>query len=358
LKSKTYIIAEAGVNHNGSLDRALELVDVAADAGADAVKFQTFKAGLLTTRRAAKADYQITNTGEDGGQSAMLAALELSKSDHDAIVARCKDRGIAFMSTAFDLASLELLAGYDMPAIKIPSGDITCGPMLLAAGRLGKPVIVSTGMATLGEIEAALGVLAFSMTQQRDPEGLWETERVFCSAEGQAALRDHVTVLHCVTEYPAPDEAVNLRAMDTIATAFGLPVGYSDHTLGYHVAIAAVARGATIIEKHFTLDRSLPGPDHAASLEPDELAAMVRAIRGVEAALGAPGKYPTSVETGNRLVARRSLVASRPIAKGAVLTSDDLTAKRPADGHSPMQFWDWVGKTAALDFQPDDLIGS
>lgn len=356
MAERTFVIAEAGVNHNGDVSRALQLVDVAASAGADAVKFQTFKADLLATARASKADYQVANTGDGGSQLAMLRALELPHEAHVALLERCKSRGIRFMSTAFDADSLRFLAGLDMPAIKIPSGDITCAPMLLAAARLKRPLIVSSGMSTLSDIEAALGVLAFGLTREGDPAGISDFEAAYGSAEGQAALRRHVTLLHCVTEYPAPPEAVNLLAMDTMSQAFGLPVGYSDHTLGIEVSLAAVARGATLIEKHFTLDRNLPGPDHAASLEPDELARLVSGIRTIERALGSPRKGPAAAEMANKAVARRSLVAARPIAAGQPIRAQDLTTKRPGSGISPMQFWDIVGRRAGRDYAIDDLI--
>lgn len=356
MSDAVFVIAEAGVNHNGSLANALALVDAAADARADAVKFQSFKADLLVTRRAAKAAYQVTNTGESGGQLAMLQALELSQDDHQAIVTHCRERGIHFMSTAFDMPSLHYLAGLQMPAIKIPSGDITYGMMLLEAARVGVPLIVSTGMATLAEIDAALDVIAFALTREGLPGGPADLSDARHSPEGQAALLQAVTLLHCTTDYPAPPVAVNLKAMDSMAQAFGLKVGYSDHTLGTAVSVAAVARGATVIEKHFTLDRSLPGPDHAASLEPAELKAMVSDIRIVEAALGSGIKGPTKTEAPNRQIARRSLVAARPIAKGAVITPDDLTAKRPADGCSPMRAWDLIGSVANESYLTDDPV--
>lgn len=350
------MIAEAGVNHNGSIDLARRLVDIAADAGADAVKFQTFRADKLVTRRAGKAAYQIANTGTEGAQMEMLRRLELSDREHQSLVDHCRDRGIRFMSTAFDMDSLAYLAALDMPAVKIPSGDITYGPMLLAAARLGKPLIVSTGMATLGDIEAALDVIAFGLTRDGAPSGRADLENARLDAKTHAVLARSVTLLHCVTQYPAPPDAVNLRAMDTMAAAFGLPVGYSDHTLGTAVSIAAVARGATVIEKHFTLDRGLDGPDHKASLEPDELASLVAAIRVVEQALGAPFKGPGEDEAANREVARRSVVAARPIPAGQTLAEEDLTAKRPADAASPMETWDLIGKTAAKSYEIDDPV--
>ena len=352
----TLVIAEAGVNHNGSLARALQLVDVAADARADVVKFQTFKAAKLATAAAARADYQVQNMQEAGNQLGMLARLELSVDDHHALLQRCRERGIRFMSTGFDAEALAFLSTLGMPAIKLPSGDITCGPLLLQAARLRQPLIVSTGMSTVGEIEDALGVLAFGLSTDREPTGQADFVAAYCSAAGRQALREHVTLLHCVTQYPAPPEAINLRAMDTMAAAFGLPVGYSDHTLGIEVSLAAVARGATVIEKHFTLDRSLPGPDHAASLEPAELRQMVSGIRNIEKALGSTIKGPAAQEMANRPVARRSLVAARPLRQGQTIGVADLGFKRPGTGISPMDFWAVVGRPALRDFDADELI--
>ena len=354
--SRVFIIAEAGVNHDGSIDDARRMIDVAADAGADAVKFQTFRADQLVTARAAKAAYQVANTGEDGGQMEMLRRLELSHGDHAMLADHCRARGVRFMSTAFDMESLTLLAGMDMPALKMPSGDITWGPMLLAAARLNKPLLVSTGMSTLEDIRQALSVIAFGLTREGEPGGQDDLAAAFASEAGQTTLRARVTLLHCTTMYPAPLQAVNLKAMDLMARTFGLPVGYSDHTLGITVAIAAVARGATVIEKHFTLDRARPGPDHVASLEPDELVAMVRAIREVEIALGKAEKAPTPEEAGNLPIARRSLVAARSIAAGEVLTADMMTAKRPADGRSPMDVWALVGTKAGRAYEADEAI--
>ena len=356
MSDRVFIIAEAGVNHDGSLDDALRMVDVAADAGADAVKFQTFQAEQLVTRRAAKAAYQARNTGEDGGQFGMLRALELDRDAHHRLAAHAAERGIRFMSTAFDLDSLAFLATLDMPAVKIPSGDLTWGAMLLEASRLGPPLIVSTGMANLEEIRAALSVIAFGLTQEGLPRGEADLQAAFADPAAQARLRERVTLLHCTTEYPAPLAAVNLRAMDLMAETFGLRVGYSDHTLGTTVAVATVARGAAVIEKHFTLDSARPGPDHAASLEPDELKAMVAAIREVEIALGRAVKAPGPEEAANRSIARRSLVAARPIASGEVLTPDALTAKRPADGLSPMAVWGLLGRPTRRAYAIDEGI--
>lgn len=356
MADRTLVIAEAGVNHNGSLELALRLVDVAARAGADVVKFQTFKAEQLATANAAKADYQVANTGEGGSQLEMLRRLELAPSDHEALLARCRERGIRFMSTAFDADSLAFLSTLGMPAIKIPSGDITCGPLLLQAARLRQPTIVSTGMSTLAEIEAALGVIAWGMTRDADPAGKADFDTAYASDEGQAVLKQRVTLLHCVTQYPAPPQAVHLRAMHTMSAAFGLPVGYSDHTSGIEVSLAAVALGATVIEKHFTLDRTLPGPDHAASLEPDELARLIAGIRTIEIALGSPRKGPAPEEMANRAVARRSVVAAVPIKAGQAIAVASLTCKRPGTGVSPMEIWSLAGRTARRDFDVDDPI--
>lgn len=354
--SECMVIAEAGVNHNGSLQLALELIDVAAQAGADVVKFQTFDAARLVTAAASKADYQVANTRDAGSQLQMLRQLELSHDDHRALVARARERDIRFMSTAFDDESLAFLATLDMPALKVPSGDLTCAPLLLQAARLRKPLIVSTGMASLAEVEQALGVLAFGLASDSEPRSSADFEEAYRSREGRNALEQHVTLLHCVTEYPAPLETVNLRAMDTLAAAFGLPVGYSDHTLGIEVAIAAAARGAVVIEKHFTLDRTLPGPDHAASLEPAELRQLVAAVRKVQCALGSPIKQPAPAEIPNRAVARRSIVAARPIRAGERFAAGMLSAKRPGTGLSPMAWWNLIGKTATRDYQTDEVI--
>lgn len=352
----TYIIAEAGVNHNGSLDMAKKLVEVAAEAGADAVKFQTFKADKLVSRSAPKADYQTKTTDAEESQHEMIRKLELDEYDHEILVEHCRVCGIEFLSTPFDLESVKLLTGrFDLPCIKIPSGEITNAPLLLKVAHTGKPVILSTGMSILGEIEDALGVLAFGYLSSIGPSRAAFRSAYF-SSEGQAALQKKVTLLHCTTEYPAPLEDVNLKVMDTLRSAFDLPVGYSDHTEGIAVPIAAVARGAVVIEKHFTLDRNLPGPDHKASLEPAELKQMVFAIRVTELALGFGRKYPTPSELKNMDVARKSLVAARTIRAGELLTADNLTVKRPGNGLSPMKYWENIGKTAQHAIEEDELI--
>ncbi len=327
------IIAEAGVNHNGDLALARQLIDVAAEAGADLVKFQTFSADRLVTTHAKKADYQIQTTDAGESQHAMIRRLELTRDMHEALIAHCKVRGIRFFSTGFDLDSIDLLVELGLDCLKIPSGEITNLPYLRHVGRYGKQVIISTGMATLGEIEAALDVL-----------------------EQAGTPRDRITVLHCNTEYPTPMADVNLRAMLTIRDAFGVAVGYSDHTQGIEVAIAAVALGATVIEKHFTLDRNLPGPDHKASLEPDELKAMVAAIRNIEQAMGDGIKRPSASEAKNKPIARKSLVAACAIRAGECFNETNLAVKRPGTGLSPMRWDEVLGRKAPRDFAPDELI--
>jgi len=327
------IIAEAGVNHNGDVELAKRLIDVAADAGADLVKFQTFSAERLATQGAPKADYQKQTTDQAESQFAMLKQLELSTEMHGVLIAHCQQRKIGFFSTGFDIQSLDYLASLGAERFKIPSGEITNLPYLRHVGGFGKPVILSTGMANLGEIEAALEVL-----------------------EAAGTPRTQITVLHCNTEYPTPMQDVNLRAMCSIRDAFGVAVGYSDHTAGIEVPIAAVALGATVIEKHLTLDRNLLGPDHKASLEPDEFAAMVRAIRNIEQAMGHGIKRPSPSEAKNKPIARKSLVAARPIHAGESFTPDNVTSKRPGTGISPMRWDEVMGRVAVRDFMADELI--
>jgi len=354
---KTFIIAEAGVNHNGSLDRALALVDIAAEAGADAVKFQTFKPEAVISRFAQKAAYQVRNTGESESQLEMVKVLALDLEAHKQIHQRCAMRGIQYLSTPFDLSSVdELVSDLKLPRLKIGSGEITNAPLLLRVAHSGLPVFLSTGMCLLGDIEDGLGVLAFGYLRCADTPSIAGFREAYLSREGQQQLREKVTLLHCTTEYPSPFEDVNLLAMDTMASAFGLPVGLSDHTVGYSVAIAAVARGASVIEKHFTQDRGLPGPDHRASLEPGELASMVKAIREVEQALGTPGKRVASSEAKNLPIARKSLVALRPIAMGESFTVENLGAKRPGIGISPTRYWEFLDKAANRDYGIDEAI--
>ncbi len=350
-----YIIAEAGVNHNGSVRRACELVDAAAGAGADAVKFQTFRAEDVVTPHGGKARYQEAGTGKGEGQLEMLKRLELDEKAHRTLMSRCEKRGMEFLSTAFDLKSMELLLRLGLERLKLPSGEITNAPLLLKAASTGKPVMLSTGMSTLAEVADALGVLAFGYLGKDGPS-VKAFRKAYASMAGRAALKGRVTLLHCTTEYPAPFPDVNLRAMDTLRSAFALPVGLSDHTEGIAVPIAAVARGATVIEKHFTLDRGLPGPDHSASLEPDGLRDMVSAIRNVEQALGSPVKKPAPGEFENMAAVRKSLVAARDIKKGALFTKDNVSAKRPGDGVSPFLYWETLGKSARRDYMKDEAI--
>jgi N-acetylneuraminate synthase len=355
--ARVFVIAEAGVNHNGSLDRALALVDVAAESGADAVKFQTFHSEAVVSSRAPLAAYQKRNMGTGKTQLEMVKALELSEDAHRALARRCEQKGIEFMSTAFDDESLRFLIDeIGVKRVKIPSGDIDHAPLLLKAAASGLPLIISTGMCGLADVENALGVVAYARLKSRGKPGQKEFKQALRSPRGRALTRKGVTLLHCVTEYPAPISAVNLRAMDALSEAFGTDVGYSDHTEGYSVAVAAAARGASVIEKHFTMDRSLPGPDHRSSLEPEELKAMVRAIREVERALGNGRKVPAAEELQNKAVARRSLVAKRAIGRYEVFSEENLESKRPGDGISPLRYWEFLGKRAGRDYAPDELI--
>lgn len=333
MSKKTLIIAEAGVNHNGDLQLAKQLIDAAAKAGADLVKFQTYSAESLVTASAPKAEYQNRTTDQELSQYAMLQKLELTPQMHELLIEHSAERGIGFLSSGFDIPSLDYLARLGVEQFKIPSGEITNLLYLRYIGGFNKPLILSTGMANLGEIEAALDVLEIAGTP-----------------------RSKITVLHCNTEYPTPIQDVNLLAMTRIRDTFGVTVGYSDHTGGIEVSIAAVALGATVIEKHLTLDQNLPGPDHKASLEPDEFAAMVSAIRNIELAMGDGIKRPSPSETKNKLIVRKSLVASKPIKAGERLTPENLTAKRPGSGISPMRWDEVIWSTARRDYAVDELI--
>ena len=355
--TRVFVIAEAGVNHGGDPGRAVAMVDAAAAAGADAVKFQTFRADALVTANAPKAEYQMATTAPGESQHEMIRALELGPAEHQRLFARCREAGIAFLSTPFDPESLRYLTGnFEMPFLKIPSGELTNPVLLLEAARTSLPILASTGMATLAEVEEALGVLAFGLLGTGGRPSRAAFRAAFAEPGARAALARRVTLLHCTTEYPAPVADVNLRAMDTLHDAFGVPVGYSDHTAGTAIAVAAAARGASVIEKHFTLDRALPGPDHAASLEPPELAAMVAAIREVESALGSAEKAPAPSERKNIAVARKSLVAARAIAAGEALDARNLAVKRPGSGVSAMEYFDRLGTTAARAYAADELV--
>jgi len=333
LSESTLIIAEAGVNHNGDLNLAKQLIEVAAEAGADLVKFQSFRAADIATEEAAMADYQKQEMGEHSSQVEMLRKLELSPEAHEVLIDYCGQQGIGFLSTAFDTSSVELLRSIGQKLYKIPSGEITNLPYLRHIGRLKCDLILSSGMATMPELEEAIVVL-----------------------EKAGTPRKRITVLHCTSEYPTHMRDVNLRAMQTIQTTLGVRVGYSDHTPGIEIAIAAVALGASVIEKHFTLDRSMPGPDHKASLEPHELREMVKSIRNLEVAMGDGVKLPTAAEMDNRAAARKSLVAARKIKKGELFTEENLTAKRPGTGISPMRWDEIIGTVSPRDYGDNELI--
>ena len=333
MPNRTLIIAEAGVNHNGDIDLAKQLIDVAADADADYVKFQTFSADRLVTKSAAKAEYQRQSSDSSESQFEMLKRLELSVEMHLELIEHCEHRSIKFLSTGFDIQSVDLLVGLGLNLIKIPSGEITNLPFLRYIGSLGLPVILSSGMSTMKEIADALLIL-----------------------EQTGLPRAQITVLHCTTEYPTPMDEVNLRAMNSIRNTLGVAVGYSDHTLGIEVSVAAVALGASVIEKHFTIDRSLPGPDHKASLDPVELGAMVKAIRNVEVALGSDVKEPTISEIKNIRIVRKSILAGRKIEIGEILSASNLVVKRPGDGVSPMHWDHLIGQIASREYLPDEKI--
>ena len=333
MPNRTLIIAEAGVNHNGDIKIAKQLIDVAADCGADYVKFQTFSADRIVTKSADKAEYQKQSSDSSESQFEMLKRLELSVEMHLKLIEHCKHKSIKFLSTGFDIQSVDLLVGLGLNLVKIPSGEITNLPLLRHIGSLDLPVILSSGMSTMKEIGDALLIL-----------------------EQTGLPRAQITVLHCTTEYPTPMDEVNLRAMNSIRNTLGVAVGYSDHTLGIEVSVAAVALGASVIEKHFTIDRSLPGPDHKASSEPVELVAMVKAIRNIEVALGSDVKEPTMSEIKNAHIARKSILASQKIEKGEILSTVNLVVKRPGNGMSPM-LWDrLIGQVATRTYLPDEMI--
>ncbi|MDR2951399.1 MAG: N-acetylneuraminate synthase [Prevotella sp.] len=333
--NRTIIIAEAGVNHNGSIDLAKELIDAAVEADVDYIKFQTFKAKKLASKTAQKAEYQDRNTSSANNESQqeMLSKLELSVDDHNELIAYCQKKNIRFFSTAFDLESVDFLASLNLGLWKIPSGEITNYPYIRRIAQTKEPIILSTGMSDMDDIKAAIQVLVENGVNKQE-----------------------ITVLHCNTEYPTPMKDVNLKAMNHIAKELGVRIGYSDHTLGIEVPIAAVALGATIIEKHFTLDREMKGPDHKASLEPNELKAMVKAIRNIEEALGIEDKKVSESEQKNIAIARKSIVAALPIKKGEILTEENITVKRPGTGISPMKWETVVGQKAIRDFEEDELI--
>lgn len=331
--NKVFIIAEAGVNHNGSIELAKKLIDVAVESGVDAVKFQTFKAKNLVSKNAQKAEYQKQTTDKNESQFEMIKKLELDVNTHKELISYCNSKNIMFLSTPFDHDSIELLNDLGLEIFKIPSGEITNLPYLRHIGKLDKKVILSTGMADIGEIEDALDVLIQAGTK-----------------------KENITVLHANTQYPTPMEDVNLKAMLTIGKTFDVAFGYSDHTLGIEVPTAAVALGASCIEKHFTLDKNMEGPDHKASLEPDELKAMLKAIRNIELALGSSVKKPSPSESKNKEIVRKSIVAKCDIKKGEILSKNNLAIKRPGDGISPMRWDEVIGTIASRDYVEDELI--
>lgn len=349
-----YVIAEAGVNHNGDLPLALEMIDAAADAGADAVKFQTFVPENLCTANAAKATYQAHNQPDGDNQLQMLEKLALSFDAHHALLAHCEQRNIEFLSSPFDIESADfLIEELKLPRLKLGSGELTNGPLLWRLARSGRPLILSTGMARLREIHQALGLICHALNcETAQPQRVEHFEDAFTPEQ----LIDHVSLLHCTTDYPCPKQDVNLKAMDTLARTFGLACGYSDHTEGTTISLAAAARGAQIIEKHFTLGRAMPGPDHRASIEPEELSAMVQGIRDIEQALGSSEKKPTATELEHAEVARKSLCAASVIAKDAIFSADNLTSKRPGNGITPMQYWKLLGTPSHQAYQPDQPI--
>lgn len=351
-----YIIAEAGVNHNGQRDLAFALVETAAKAGADAVKFQTFNAEKLASKNAPKAAYQKKTTSAEESQLEMLRKLELPKAWHVDLQKHAHANGIEFLSTAFDLESLHFLDQLNIPLFKVPSGELTNGPLLWQFARLRKPLILSTGMATLSEVEQALAIVVHALCHDREPSSMDEVWQLWSDRESKSMLQGHVSLLHCTSLYPTPNAAVNLRAMKTLSDAFGLKVGYSDHTNGNLIPVAAVACGAQIIEKHFTTDKTLPGPDHQASLEPDELRRMVDEIRAVTEVLGNGHKAPQPEEWDTRIAARQHLVAARHISKNTVLVREDLSTARTGGGKSPCDLWRLIGTVAKQTYEAGDVI--
>lgn len=351
-----FIIAEAGVNHNGSFSMAKKLVDVAKEAGADAVKFQTFRAENLVTKEAQQANYQVVNLGKATSQYEMLKKLELSFEEFKSLKYYCDEIGIEFLSTPFDYDSVDFLVDeLQMKTVKIPSGELTNAPFIHYIATKQKKIILSTGMATIDEIHESLAFIAYGLTGANEVV-LKDVQVFYETTEAKDLLQRHVTVLHCTTEYPAPFETVNLKAMNQLKDELHVPIGYSDHSEGITVAIAATSLGAVIIEKHFTLDKTLPGPDHLASLNPDELIAMVKGIRQVEYALGDGVKQPSAIELKNRNAARKSIVAKKAIPQGTLITAEHLTLKRPGDGLSPSTYWSLIGTVANKAYKKDDLF--
>lgn len=357
MNSQTYIIAEAGVNHNGSFEMAKKLVDVAKQSGADAVKFQTFKAENLVTNEAKQASYQVNNLGEATSQFEMLQKLELSYEEFTQLKNYCDAIEIEFLSTPFDFESVDFLIDeLRMKKVKIPSGELTNSPFIHYVARKRKPMIVSTGMATMDDIHEALSFIAYGLAFPTELVDVESVKKFYQTAKAKEILEAYVTVLHCTTEYPAPYESINLRVIGEMKKELQLPIGFSDHSEGISIPIAATALGAVLIEKHFTLNRELEGPDHRASLEPDELKAMVAGICAVEKSLGTGEKNPTVIELENRIAARKSLVARKVIQAGETITEAHLTVKRPGNGMSPNMYWSIVGQKAKKSYVQDALI--
>ncbi|NEW08844.1 N-acetylneuraminate synthase [Paenibacillus sp. SYP-B3998] len=357
MKNHTYIIAEAGVNHNGSLDLAFALVNAAVQAGADAVKFQTFKTENLVTKKAKQAEYQVKNIGEETSQYAMLKKLELAYDEFIQIKAYCDEKKIEFLSTPFDRESVNFLVDeLVIRTVKIPSGELTNAPFVHYIATKRKPMILSTGMATMEDIHEAMSFIAYGLAHPTENVEIGAVRKFYHTSEAKEWLKDYVTILHCTTEYPTPYTDVNLMAMDQLKRELRVNVGLSDHSEGIYVPVAAVARGAQLIEKHFTISRTLPGPDHRASLEPNELTEMVKAIRIIEQSLGDGDKKPTFNEQRNQIAARKSLVAAKPIEIGTIFTEENLTVKRPGSGRAPSQYWSFIGTTASQSYEEDELI--
>lgn len=357
MKDHTYIIAEAGVNHNGSLGLAFTLVDIAVNAGADAVKFQTFKAENLVTKKAKQAAYQVENIGKVSSQFSMLKKLELSFEEFVQLKAYCDEKKIEFLSTPFDRESVDFLIDQiGIKTVKIPSGELTNTPFIHYIATKRKPIILSTGMASMEDIHEALSFITYGLAYPNEKVVIDAVRKFYQTPEAKKWLMDYVTVLHCTTEYPTPFTDINLRAMDYLKKELQVNIGLSDHSEGIYVPVAAIARGAEIIEKHFTISRFLPGPDHRASLEPNELKEMVKAIRNIEQSLGDEEKNPTINEQRNQIAARKSLVAAKPIQAEQVFTEQNLVVKRPGNGMAPSKFWSIIGKKASKSYEEDELI--
>jgi len=355
--AKTFVVAEAGVNHNGSIALARELIDAAVAAGADAVKFQSFVASSIVTADAHKAEYQISNTGSNESQFEMLQKLELSQPQQRELFDYCNRRKIQFLSTPFDFESLNFLStGLGLTTIKVGSGELTNSPFLLEVARSAKKIILSTGMSTIDDVAQALGVIAFGMTSPNDEPSQNSFATALKTSGGKTAISNNVTLLHCTTDYPTQPRDINLKAMLTLQEKFDCQVGFSDHSVGIHLAVAAVGLGAKVIEKHLTMDRQLPGPDHKASIEPSEFKSMVDHIRDVEQALGSGQKIPTQVEAQNQKIARRSLVAGKPIKAGELFTAENVVIKRPGTGRAPIDYWSLIGTKATRDIAENEII--